>query len=200
MAKFKTDIETDRAKNEMRNIEVEIDFTPNALASILYRQGNTHILCCVTKESRLPGWFPKDATKGWVHAEYSLLPGSTDSRFRRERRGAKGRTQEIERLVARSLRGAIDLEALGPIALTVDCDVLNADGGTRCASITAANIALRLAVRRLIASGDCLPIDLRPSREDRENGWTAPELTDIEARNHENKVCLLYTSPSPRDP
>tara|TARA_Y100000766_G_scaffold73196_1_gene61560 strand:- start:9142 stop:9966 length:825 start_codon:yes stop_codon:yes gene_type:complete len=188
MAKFKTGIETDRAKNEMRNIEVEIDFTPNALASILYRQGNTHILCCVTKEARLPGWFPRDASKGWVHAEYSLLPGSTDSRFRRERRGAKGRTQEIERLVARSLRGAIDLEALGPIALTVDCDVLNADGGTRCASITAANIALRLAVRRLIASGDCLPVDLRPSREDRENGWTPPELTTTEARNHENKV------------
>ena len=188
MAKFKTDIETDRAKNEMRNIEVEIDFTPNALASILYRQGNTHILCCVTKEARLPGWFPRDASKGWVHAEYSLLPGSTDSRFRRERRGAKGRTQEIERLVARSLRGAIDLEALGPIALTVDCDVLNADGGTRCASITAANIALRLAVRRLIASGDCLPVDLRPSRDDRENGWTPPELTTTEARNHENKV------------
>lgn len=188
MAKFKTDIETDRAKDEMRSIEVEIDFTPNALASILYRQGNTHILCCVTKEARLPGWFPRDATKGWVHAEYSLLPGSTDSRFRRERRGAKGRTQEIERMVARSLRGAIDLEALGPIALTVDCDVLNADGGTRCASITAANIALRIAVRRLIASGDCLPIELRPSREERENGWTAPQLSKTEARNHENKV------------
>ncbi len=188
MAKFKTGIETDRPKDEMRNIDVEIDFTPNALASILYRQGNTHILCCVTKEARLPGWFPRDATKGWVHAEYSLLPGSTDSRFRRERRGAKGRTQEIERLVARSLRGAIDLEALGPIALTVDCDVLNADGGTRCASITAANIALRLAVRRLIASGDCLPIDLRPSRDERENGWTAPQLSKTEASNHENKV------------
>jgi len=188
MAKFKTDIETDRAKDEMRSIEVEIDFTPNALASILYRQGNTHVLCCVTKEARLPGWFPRDATKGWVHAEYSLLPGSTDSRFRRERRGAKGRTQEIERLVARSLRGAIDLEALGPIALTVDCDILNADGGTRCASITAANLALRIAVRRLIASGDCLPIELRPSREERENGWTAPQLSQTEARNHENKV------------
>ena len=188
MAKFKTDIETDRAKDEMRSIEVEIDFTPNALASILYRQGNTHVLCCVTKEARLPGWFPRDATKGWVHAEYSLLPGSTDSRFRRERRGAKGRTQEIERLVARSLRGAIDLEALGPIALTVDCDILNADGGTRCASITAANLALRIAVRRLIASGDCLPIELRPSREERENGWTAPQLSKTEARNHENKV------------
>ena len=188
MAKFKTNLETNRPKDEMRNIEVEIDFTPNALSSILYRQGNTHILCCVTKEARLPGWFPRDATKGWVHAEYSLLPGSTDSRFRRERRGAKGRTQEIERLVARSLRGAIDLEALGPIALTVDCDVLNADGGTRCASITAANIALRLAIRRLIASGDCLPIDLRPTREDRDNGWIPPKLTDVEAKNHENKV------------
>ncbi|MCS5525638.1 MAG: ribonuclease PH [Candidatus Poseidoniaceae archaeon] len=188
MAKFKTDVASDRAKDEMRNIEVEIDFTPNALASILYRQGETHVLCCVTKEARLPGWFPRDATKGWVHAEYSLLPGSTDSRFRRERRGAKGRTQEIERLVARSLRGAVDLEALGPIALTVDCDVLNADGGTRCASITAANIALRLAVRRLIAMGECLPIDLRPTRDQREAGWIAPTLSDTEATNHENKV------------
>jgi len=188
MAKFKTGIDTSRKKDEIREIEIEVDFTPNALASILYRQGNTHILCCVTKEARLPGWFPRDATKGWVHAEYSLLPGSTDSRFRRERRGAKGRTQEIERLIARSLRGAIDLEALGPVALTVDCDVLNADGGTRCASITAANIALRLAVRRLIANGECLPIDLRPTKEDRDGGWSAPKLSEIEAKNHENKV------------
>ena len=188
MAKFKTGIDTSRKKDEIREIEIEVDFTPNALASILYRQGNTHILCCVTKEARLPGWFPRDATKGWVHAEYSLLPGSTDSRFRRERRGAKGRTQEIERLIARSLRGAIDLEALGPVALTVDCDVLNADGGTRCASITAANIALRLAVRRLIANGECLPIDLRPTKEDRDGGWSAPKLSEIEAKNQENKV------------
>ena len=95
MAKFKTDIETDRAKNEMRNIEVEIDFTPNALASILYRQGNTHILCCVTKESRLPGWFPRDATKGWVHAEYSLLPGSTDSRFRESEEGQRAELKKL---------------------------------------------------------------------------------------------------------
>ncbi len=188
MAKFKTELETDRNNDEMRNIDIEIDFTPNALASILYRQGNTHILCCVTKESRMPGWFPKDTQKGWVHAEYSLLPGSTDSRFRRERNGAKGRTQEIERLVARSLRGAIDLEALGPVALTVDCDVLNADGGTRCASITAANIATRLAVRRLIANGDCLPIEMRPTKEDRDNGWTKPKLTEEEAITHENRV------------
>ena len=188
MAKFKTGFETDREANQMRHIEVEIDFTPNALASILYRQGDTVILACCTKEARLPGWFPRDSTKGWVHAEYSLLPGSTDSRFRRERRGAKGRTQEIERLIARSLRAAVDLEALGPVALNVDCDVLNADGGTRCASITAANIALRLAVRRLIAKGMCLPLDMRPSEDEKKSGWTAPTLSETERINHENEV------------
>ena len=118
------------------------------------------------------------------------MPASTDSRFRRERNGAKGRTQEIERLVARSLRGAIDLEQLGPLALTVDCDVLNADGGTRCASITAACIALRLAVRRLINEGECLPINLRPSREDLKNGWVKPNMSEEEKSNHENKVIM----------
>ena len=188
MAKFKTDFETDREANQMRHVEVEIDFTPNALASILYRQGDTVILACCTKDARLPGWFPRDSTKGWVHAEYSLLPGSTDSRFRRERRGAKGRTQEIERLIARSLRAAVNLEALGPISLNIDCDVLNADGGTRCASITAANIALRLAVRRLIAQGICLPFDLRPNEEQKKSSWSAPNLSDKERENHENDV------------
>lgn len=188
MAKFKSGIESDRANDEMRGVEVEIDFTPNALASILYRQGETVVMACVTKADRLPGWFPRDASKGWVHAEYSLLPASTDSRFRRERNGAKGRTQEIERLVARSLRGAIDLEELGPIALTVDCDILNADGGTRCASITAANIALRLAVRRLIISGTCLPANLRPNRDQLEAGWEAPNLSPTEIEAHERAV------------
>ncbi|MDB3855716.1 ribonuclease PH [Euryarchaeota archaeon] len=189
MAKMKSgDFETDREQDELREIEVTLDFTPNALASILYRQGNTVILACVTKADGLPRWFPRDSNRGWVHAEYSLLPGSTDSRFRRERGGAKGRTQEIERLIARSLRGAIDLEQLGPLALTVDCDVLNADGGTRCASITAACIALRLAVRRLISKGECLPKELRPSREDLKNGWKAPKLTDEQKMAHENSV------------
>jgi ribonuclease PH len=181
-------LELSRKEDEMRDIEVQLDFTPNALASVLYRQGDTVILVCCTKESKLPRWFPRDATKGWVHAEYSLLPGSTDSRFRRERNGAKGRTQEIERLIARSLRAAVDLEALGPVALNIDCDVLNADGGTRCASITAANIALRLAVRRLIANGDCLPSDLRPTFEQRKEGWTPPQLSAIERKNHEMDV------------
>ena len=188
MGKFKTELNTTRANDEMRKPEVTLNFTPNALASVLYKQGDTVVLACCTKEARLPGWFPRDATKGWVHAEYSLLPGSTDSRFRRERRGAKGRTQEIERLIARSLRAAVDLEALGPVALNVDCDVLNADGGTRCASITAANIALRLAVRRLIAQGVCLPSDLRPTPEQRKDGWTPPKLDALEREHHENKV------------
>ena len=191
MSKMKSgDIEVNRDKNKLREIEVSLDFTPNALASVLYRQGETVILACVTKADGLPRWFPRDSQRGWVHAEYSLLPGSTDSRFRRERNGAKGRTQEIERLVARSLRGAIDLEQLGPIALTVDCDVLNADGGTRCASITAACIALRLAVRRLINEGECLPIGLRPSREDLKNGWKKPNLSEEEKSNHENNVIM----------
>jgi len=189
MAKMKSgDFETDREQDELREIEVTLDFTPNALASILYRQGDTVIMACVTKADGLPRWFPRDSDRGWVHAEYSLLPASTDSRFRRERGGAKGRTQEIERLVARSLRGAIDLEQLGPIALTVDCDVLNADGGTRCASITAACIALRLAVRRLISRGECLPKEMRPSREDLKNGWKAPVLTKEQSTAHENSV------------
>tara|TARA_B100000530_G_scaffold335361_1_gene287272 strand:- start:5467 stop:6327 length:861 start_codon:yes stop_codon:yes gene_type:complete len=189
MSKMKSgDFEVSRNKDKLREIEVTLDFTPNALASVLYRQGETVILACVTKAEGLPRWFPRDSQRGWIHAEYSLLPGSTDSRFRRERNGAKGRTQEIERLVARSLRGAIDLEQLGPIALTVDCDVLNADGGTRCASITAACIAIRLAVRRLINNGECLPIKLRPSREDLKNGWKKPDLTQEEKYNHENMV------------
>jgi len=172
----------------MREIEVALDFTPNALASLMYRQGDTVVLACVTKADRLPRWFPRDAERGWVHAEYSLLPGSTNTRFRRERNGAKGRTQEIERLVARSLRGAVDLEELGPIALTVDCDILNADGGTRCASITAASLALRLAVRRLIASGDCLPKEKRLSREEIKKGVEAPELNEAERSAHEMAV------------
>jgi len=188
MAKFKTELNATRNADQMRNVEVEIDFTSNALASILYRQGETVVLACCTKEARLPGWFPRDSSKGWVHAEYSLLPGSTDSRFRRERRGAKGRTQEIERLVARSLRAAVDLEELGPIALNVDCDILNADGGTRCASITAANLALRLGVRRLISSGICLPKDMRPTEEQRRSGWSAPVLSTEEQLAHEMRV------------
>ena len=189
MAKMKSGGEEDgRAQKEMREITVDFDFTPNALSSILYKQGKTMVLVTVTADKGLPRWFPRNATRGWIHAEYSLLPGSTNTRFRRERNGAKGRTHEIERLVARSLRGAGDLEALGPISMTVDCEILNADGGTRCASITAGNIALRLAIRRLIASGRCLPINLRASEQDLKDGWTPPNLSPEERANHESAV------------
>ena len=189
MAKAKTGVGSiERANDEMRKIEVKIDFTPNALSSLLYSQGNTQVLVCVTKAPSLPRWVPRDSDRGWVHAEYSLLPGSTDTRFRRERSGAKGRTMEIERLVARSLRGAVDLENLGPVALTVDCDILNADGGTRCASITAANIALRLAVRRLISTGDCLPKEKRLTREEIRKGAKPETLTEDEMHSHEMLV------------
>ena len=188
MAKFKdTDLELTRSRDEMRDVEVGLDFTPNALASVLYKQGDTVILACCTRAKNLPRWFPRDATKGWVNAEYSLLPGSTDSRFQRERRGAKGRTYEIERLIARSLRAGIDLEQLGPHSLTVDCDVLNADGGTRCASITAAMMALRLGVRRLIEQGLCLPpADRKPANADRD--WEPRELGNEEKGAHEFAV------------
>ena len=189
MAKMKSGgVEDGRAQKEMRDITVDFDFTPNALSSILYKQGETMVLATVTADKGLPRWFPRNATRGWIHAEYSLLPGSTNTRFRRERNGAKGRTHEIERLVARSLRGAVDLEALGPISMTVDCEILNADGGTRCASITAGNIALRLAIRRLIASGRCLPVDLRASEQDLKDGWTPPKMSPEERANHESSV------------
>lgn len=189
MAKVKTGVGSiDRANDEIREIEVKLDFTPNALSSLLYSQGNTQVLVCVTKAPSLPRWFPRDSNRGWVHAEYSLLPGSTDTRFRRERSGAKGRTMEIERLVARSLRGAVDLDNLGPVALTVDCDILNADGGTRCASITAANIALRLAVRRLISAGECLPKDKRLTREEIRKGTKQESLSKEEMDSHEMSV------------
>ncbi len=189
MAKPKSGaIDSGRGAGEMREVEVALDFTPNALASLVYRQGDTVVLACATKADRLPRWFPRDSERGWVHAEYALLPGSTNSRFRRERNGAKGRTQEIERLVARSLRGAVDLDELGPIALTVDCDVLNADGGTRCASVTAASLALRLAIRRLISSGECLPKDRRLTREDVKKGVEVAELSEDEKSAHELAV------------
>ena len=189
MAKAKTGVgNIQRENDEIRKTEVKLDFTPNALSSLLYSQGNTQVLVCVTKAPSLPRWFPRDSDRGWVHAEYSLLPGSTDTRFRRERTGAKGRTLEIERLVARSLRGAVDLEELGPVALTVDCDILNADGGTRCASITAANIALRLAIRRLISTGECLPKERRLTREELRKGAKQVKLTKEEMNSHEISV------------
>ncbi|MCL4871219.1 MAG: ribonuclease PH [Anaerolineae bacterium] len=129
-------------------------FTQWAEGSVLVQCGQTHVLCNVTLEERLPPWLKmKGSPHGWLTAEYALLPRSTKQRVDREQRWPKGRTQEISRLIGRSLRMAVDLVKLGPRQLIVDCDVLQADGGTRTAAVTGAWVAVALALRPLIQQG-----------------------------------------------
>jgi ribonuclease PH len=153
-----------RAANELRVVSIEPDFTENPLASIVCAMGRTRVLCTVCEEATVPRWMQGQG-RGWVTAEYSMLPGSTDRRSQREaaRGRQSGRSQEIQRLIGRSLRGVTDLSALGERTLWIDCDVLQADGGTRCASITGAYAGLALAVRRLLARGDLERNPLRDS-------------------------------------
>jgi ribonuclease PH len=153
-----------RQADELRPVRLVSDFTENPLASVLCEMGRTRVLCTVCEELTVPRWL-QGAGKGWVTAEYSMLPGSTDRRAQREaaRGRQSGRTLEIQRLIGRSLRGVTDLTALGDRTLWVDCDVLQADGGTRCASITGAYTALALAVRRLLRRGDIERGPLRDS-------------------------------------
>ena len=133
-----------------------IVFTPNinpyAHGSVIAEFGNTKVHITATVEEEVPRWM-KGSGKGWVTAEYSMLPGSTHSRVNRETRGLKGRTQEIQRLIGRSLRAVVDLEKLGERQVMVDCDVLIADGGTRTTSISGAYVALELAVKKLMNDG-----------------------------------------------
>ena len=152
-----------RAPDELRPVTLETGFTQNAAGSVLIRMGRTMVLCTVHSAEQVPR-FLVGSGRGWVTAEYSLLPGSTDTRTEREseRGRPKGRTQEIQRLIGRSLRAITDLEALGERALYVDCDVLQADGGTRTAAITGASVALSLACRRLL---DAKLIKRSPLRE-----------------------------------
>ena len=127
----------------MRRITIQRHYTRATPGSVLIRAGETLVLCTASVEESLPPWMKKDETRGWVTAEYNMLPGSTAPRKPRERAGkVDGRTTEIQRLVGRSLRAVVNLEALGPRMITVDCDVLQADGGTRTASITGAWVAL----------------------------------------------------------
>ena len=143
-----------RAADALRAVRFEVDFTEQPLASVLCRVGRTFVLCTVSEEDGVPR-FLAGSGRGWLTAEYSMLPGSTDSRAEREaaRGRPSGRTLEIQRLIGRSLRAVIDLDALGERTLWVDCDVLQADGGTRCASITGASVALSIAGARLAARG-----------------------------------------------
>jgi ribonuclease PH len=140
-----------REANQMRNVKITRNYTMHAEGSVLVEFGNTKVLCTASVESKVPGWL-RGKGSGWVTAEYGMLPRSTGSRMRREAAGGKqgGRTMEIQRLIGRSLRAAIDLKALGENMITVDCDVIQADGGTRTASITGGYVALADAISFLI--------------------------------------------------
>ena len=153
-----------RAVDELRPVELTLDFTENPLGSVLCAMGRTKVLCTVTEEVSVPRWL-KGSGQGWITAEYSMLPGSTDTRSAREASRGKqsGRTQEIQRLIGRSLRAVADMRALGDRTLWVDCDVLQADGGTRTASVTGAYTALALACQRLMKRGDVKREVLRDS-------------------------------------
>jgi ribonuclease PH len=140
----------------MRPISIETGVTRHAEGSCLIRCGDTHVLCTATVDERVPPWL-KNTGLGWVTAEYGMLPRATHTRMRREaKEGQSGRTQEIQRLIGRALRAGVDRVALGERQITVDCDVIQADGGTRCASITGGWVALRLAVNKLMAAGAVL--------------------------------------------
>ncbi len=143
-----------RQPDELRPVRLTPGFIKYPEGSVLVEFGETQVLCNASVEDRLPPWLYHSAQRhGWVTAEYSLLPRSTQVRTQRETRGLGGRTFEIQRLVARSLRAAVDLHALGERQVVVDCDVLQADGGTRTAAITGGYVALALALQSLIAAG-----------------------------------------------
>jgi ribonuclease PH len=143
----------DRAYDALRAIDYTTNIAPHALGSVLFSFGNTRVICACSIENRIPGWMrAQNVEGGWITAEYSMLPYSTLDRKQRDisRGKADGRTIEIQRLIGRSMRAVLDLKALGPRTLWIDCDVLQADGGTRTASITGAYIASQIAIRKLI--------------------------------------------------
>lgn len=142
-----------RANNETREIRFIKDFTKHALGSVLVEFGDTRVLTTASVEETKPKWFDKEDKRGWVTAEYSLLPSAPNTRCQRERTKISGRTQEIQRLIGRSLRACIDLEKIPELTITIDADVLQADGGTRTASICGGFLALKLAVEKLLKEG-----------------------------------------------
>ena len=145
----------DRATNEMRPVKLTREVLKHAAGSCLAEFGDTRVLCAATVEEGVPRW-RKGSRAGWVTAEYAMLPASTNQRSPREQRGRKGRSMEIERLIGRSLRTVVDMRALGEYTITLDCDVIQADGGTRTASITGAWVALHDALMSLVKT-DALP-------------------------------------------
>jgi len=143
----------DRKNNELREIKFTKDFTKNALGSVLVEFGDTRVITTASVDEGKPKWMDKEDPRGWLTAEYSLLPSSTNTRCQRERTKVSGRTQEIQRLIGRSLRACVDLEKMTDITITIDADVIQADGGTRTASICGGFLALQIAVEKLLKSG-----------------------------------------------
>ncbi len=142
----------ERRPDELRPVSIERGIQLQADGSVLIRMGDTHVICGVSVEEKVPP-FLKDKGQGWVTAEYGILPCATDTRYRRETKGQSGRTMEIQRLIGRSLRMMVDLKSLGERTFRVDCDVLNADGGTRTAAITGAALALKDTLEKLVETG-----------------------------------------------
>ena len=153
-----------RADDELRPIEIELDFIPSASGSALFRIGSTRLICTAMVEESVPPWMRGRGT-GWVTSEYGMLPGSTSERKSRDasRGRVDGRTVEIQRLVGRSLRSVVDFKALGERTAWIDCDVIQADGGTRCAAICGGYVALHLALSRLVGKGLLERVPLRDS-------------------------------------
>ena len=141
-----------RKNNELRKIEIIPGFNPYAEGSCLIKCGNTHVVCTATVEEKVPSWL-KDEERGWVTAEYAMLPRATMVRVSRESKKPSGRSQEIQRLVGRALRTGVDLKKMPGISVIIDCDVLQADGGTRTASITGGFVALYQALEKLVKEG-----------------------------------------------
>ena len=143
-----------RENNELRPITFTHNFTKHALGSVLVEFGDTKVIVTASVDLKKPKWMDDDDLRGWVTAEYSLLPSATNTRCRREREKVSGRTHEIQRLIGRSLRACVDLTKMPKMTITIDADVIQADGGTRTASICGGYLALRDAFEKLIASGD----------------------------------------------
>lgn len=141
-----------RAIDQIRNVKITPNISPYAEGSALIEMGGTKVICTASVEDRVPPFLRNKGT-GWVTAEYSMLPRATNTRTQRENQRPSGRTQEIQRLIGRSLRAVVDMHKLGERQIIVDCDVIQADGGTRCASITGAYVALALACRKIVRQG-----------------------------------------------
>src|SRR5574344_2169514 len=142
-----------RANNELRPIKFTRNFTIHAAGSVLVEFGDTKVITTASVDYKSPKWMEENDKRGWVTAEYSLLPSSTNTRCQRERTKISGRTQEIQRLIGRSLRACVDLEKMTGVTITIDADVIQADGGTRTASICGGYLALSVAVEKLLADG-----------------------------------------------